>query len=270
MQEDKYLEDEVDLREYIRVIVKRKWTIIIVVLISLGGGLLYNLLSTPIFQSQATLRIGKAEGILVSREEASELLRSKEIISSAIEGFPIDLSKLRIETENIRGTDLIQFKVLYPDSTLAMKACKVISESFLNKLKKIYDERINFLNERLKNLEKRKVSIQKKLEGLIQNISSQEPATNSLLLENILSNYENISSQLEESIYRLRERLLSFKEPQIFNLPSKPEPLKPKKKLVIAISIILGSFLGVFVAFFQEFWQREAKKTDFSEGKSLN
>ncbi|RKY33421.1 MAG: hypothetical protein DRP69_06335, partial [Candidatus Duberdicusella sinuisediminis] len=105
---------------------------------------------------------------------------------------------------------------------------------------------------------------------LIQNISSQEPATNSLLLENILSNYENISFRLEESIYRLRERLLSFKEPQIFNLPSKPEPLKPKKKLVIAVSIILGSFLGVFVAFFQEFWQREAKKTDFSEGKSLN
>ncbi|RKY33753.1 MAG: hypothetical protein DRP69_05975, partial [Candidatus Duberdicusella sinuisediminis] len=146
MQEDKYLEDEVDLREYIRVIVKRKWTIIIVVLISLGGGLLYNFLSTPIFQSIATLRIGEAKGILISKEEASELLRSKEIISPAIEGFPIDLSKLRIETENIRGTDLIQFKVLYPDSTLAMKACKVISESFLNKLKKIYDERINFLN----------------------------------------------------------------------------------------------------------------------------
>ncbi|HEC69339.1 MAG TPA: hypothetical protein ENI31_03515 [Candidatus Omnitrophica bacterium] len=255
MQEDKYLEDEVDLREYIGVIFKRKWTIIIAVLISLGGGLLYNLLSTPIFESTATLRIGKAEELLISKQEASELLRSKEIISSAIEGFPIDFSKLKVETEDLKGTDLIELKVKYPNPELAMKVCKAISEDFLNKVKKTYDEKIGFLKKQLEELEKRKVSLHKKIESL-QNTPSQESVANSLLLKNILSNYENISFRLEESIYRLRERLLSFKEPQFFNLPSKPgAPLKPKKKLVIAVSVVLGVFFGLFIAFFQEFWQ---------------
>ncbi|RKY41295.1 MAG: hypothetical protein DRP76_00240 [Candidatus Omnitrophota bacterium] len=85
MQEDKYLEDEVDLREYIRVIVKRKWTIIIVVLISLGGGLLYNLLSTPIFESTAILQIGKAEEPLLPKQEVLELLAKKRVFLSTQE-----------------------------------------------------------------------------------------------------------------------------------------------------------------------------------------
>ena len=265
MREDKYLEDEVDLIEYIRVIVKRKWTIIIIILIFLCGGFLYNFLSTPIFQSQATLQIGKADVLLIPKQEALALLRSKKTISSAIEGFPIDLSKLRIETEDLKDTDLIELKVKYPNPELAVKICKAISEDFLNKVKRIYDEKISFLKKQLEELEKKKVSLHKKIENL-QSIPPQESVTNFLLLENILSNYENNSFQLEESIYRLKERLLSFKEPQLLNLPSKPEePLKPKKKLVIAVSITLGAFLGVFVAFFQEFWQREAKKTDFSK-----
>jgi uncharacterized protein involved in exopolysaccharide biosynthesis len=34
-------------------------------------------------------------------------------------------------------------------------------------------------------------------------------------------------------------------------------PIKPNKKLNILITGVLGLFVGIFVAFFLEFWQKE-------------
>ena len=144
---------------------------------------------------------------------------------------------------------------------LKIKICKALSEDFLNKLKRIYNEKTGFLKKQLEELEKRKISIHKKIGSLMENISKQESVTNLLLLENILFNYENNSYQLEVRIYNLKERLLSFEEPQLFNPPSKPgASLKPKKKSAIAISLVLGFVLGVSAVFLQELWYRGERR----------
>jgi chain length determinant protein (polysaccharide antigen chain regulator) len=42
---------------------------------------------------------------------------------------------------------------------------------------------------------------------------------------------------------------------------NKPQsPIKPKRSLVLALSIVLGLFLGVFAAFFSEFIQKARQK----------
>ena len=77
---------------------------------------------------------------------------------------------------------------------------------------------------------------------------------------NLLLNYsiqirENYN-ELVEKYFILENQILNSSNFELIKYPSIPQaPIKPNKKLNLAISGVLGLFLGVFIAFFTEFWQ---------------
>lgn len=78
------------------------------------------------------------------------------------------------------------------------------------------------------------------------------------LLLNVIATERNNRNYLIGEISSLKEELINYEGFKIINPATQPvAPIKPNKKLNIAIAGVLGLFLGVFAAFFIEFWERK-------------
>ncbi|MGA1868103.1 MAG: GumC family protein [bacterium] len=66
---DEFMEEEIDLRDYLWVIYKRRWTIISIVTITLALGTVYTLTSIPIFRATTQILIEKENPNIVDFKE---------------------------------------------------------------------------------------------------------------------------------------------------------------------------------------------------------
>jgi len=74
---------------------------------------------------------------------------------------------------------------------------------------------------------------------------------------NSSSNERNLYNNLIYQINTLQERLNNCQDFGIISYARLPAaPIKPNKKLNILFAGVLGLFVGIFVAFFLEFWQK--------------
>jgi LPS O-antigen subunit length determinant protein (WzzB/FepE family) len=122
-------------------------------------------------------------------------------------------------------------------------------------IKKIVDETIP-------NLEKQKTRI------VEQKIPDLEAQKRHLLEETIPQKNATIKKLLEITIPKMAARIeqikLENKPPYLTrtaivgDILTHDHPVKPRKKLIVALAGILGLMLGVFLAFFREFLSREA------------
>jgi uncharacterized protein involved in exopolysaccharide biosynthesis len=70
-------------------------------------------------------------------------------------------------------------------------------------------------------------------------------------------NLQNEIDNLEVEIEKLNLIKDMIRNVKLVQKPEvSPYPIKPKKKLIIAMSAILGLMLGIFIAFFREFWEK--------------
>jgi len=72
--------------------------------------------------------------------------------------------------------------------------------------------------------------------------------------------YENLSTKIEEA--RIA-KALELGEVKVVSQAFEPTyPIKPRKKLIVATAGVSGLMLGVFIAFFLEFWRKSERKKD--------
>ncbi|GAH72473.1 unnamed protein product, partial [marine sediment metagenome] len=79
---------------------------------------------------------------------------------------------------------------------------------------------------------------------------------NSLLLSSLI-NERSTRNSLIDRISSLKVDLMNYKGFEVITPAiTSNAPIKPNKKLNILIAGVLGLFVGIFVAFFLEFWQK--------------
>ncbi len=108
-------EEEIDLREYWRVIVQRKWTIIFFTLIMVFGAFIATYLMTPIYRSSVTLQIERESAKVVEYEGVTpeesanvkdfyqtqyELLKSRTLARRVIDQLGLDSSAVFMGKKN--------------------------------------------------------------------------------------------------------------------------------------------------------------------------
>jgi len=72
-------------------------------------------------------------------------------------------------------------------------------------------------------------------------------------INSLKTNIESLNAQINA----LKASLEEIKPTQVIKSPTVSEkPIKPNKKLNIVIAAVLGLFAGVFLAFFQEWWEK--------------
>jgi capsular polysaccharide biosynthesis protein len=267
-------EEEIDLREYINVLLKRKGVIILIFLIAvITATLVSYFVISPVYQSSLIFSVAQIDNRpTVNITESLEIIKSDIVLDDVIEkmGLEKEIStkelKPSINTESIKGTNFIRVSVMADSPERAKNIVEKVVEIFIEQNQDIYQGKIKLIKDSLKILKEQvdefEVNIQeieetkKKIATSVELSEAERQFQTSLLLSSSVTErelYNNLTNQTNS----LKASLESCEDFKVINYAQLPAvPVKPNKKLNILIAGVLGLFVGIFAAFFLEFWQK--------------
>jgi len=266
-------EEEIDLREYINVLLKRKGIIILIFLIAVITAALVSYFAlSPVYQSSVVFSVAKIDGrAVINITESLEIIKSNIVLDEVINRMGLEKTAIQlssqITTESLKGTNFIKISVVADSPESANNLVENIVEVFIEQNQDEYREKVKLIEDRLKTLEEQIAEFERnilEIEKTKKKIAVSEELSEgerqfqtSLLLSSSVTErslYNNLTTQTNS----LKASLKSCEDFEIINYPQLPAaPIKTNKKLNILIAGVLGLFVGIFVAFFLEFWQKE-------------
>jgi uncharacterized protein involved in exopolysaccharide biosynthesis len=208
-----------------------------------------GILNEKAFTLAKRYRMYVGKQLAVAREKLLEIERIyEEFIKGRIKKVPL-----------IFGKDAFEYGKLKGELIAREKKLEILSQN-----REISPEDIGKLKEEIKNLRKKLQGLQGRLNYVslpeyqlnLQKLQSQMSIAQGLF-ETFVKEYEMAKAQ------EMKEQI-SF---QVIDPPYIPHGLyKPRKKLIVAVALVSGLFLGTFVAFFKE-WLDNVKKR-YREGKN--
>jgi len=271
MENQQYIqEDEIDLRQYINVIIKRKKLILAIFLVSVVIASIVSLRMPKIYEITSTIQLGSVIELLIKNEDAKAIILNQNSLLTIIKDLnlkmlPDGLQK-DIKISDMIGTSLLKIKITYPSVDMALKISDAIVNPLIAQGQIIYQERLAIVKERLKELDEEiknsELDIartQTLISGLpnFSNISQSDISLRIILLQNTLPNYESNLTGLRNQRNGLKLVLANAKDFKIFDAPIRPKyPVGLKKKQNVLIAGMFGLMFGVFLAFVLEFWQK--------------
>ena len=270
-----YEEDEIDLYE-LWLTLKKRWKVVFFsTLLFVIASIIYLIMAKPVYESKVVFKlpykiIGESKIInLISSKESIEYTKYLENLlkEKKYETLAKLLSISTAEAKNISSIDVSSDR---RDKSLLFVSIDVYSPEILTK---ISNGLLNYLNHNKYLLKKLKIE-KELLKSQIKNISSKlgelENLRNILLNEIKKGEVKDLGfnpTEIDTSIINLKNRLKELKSTlenlkgfEISVPPFEPDkPAKPKKGLILAVSIVSGLFLGIFLAFFVE-WVENVKK----------
>ncbi len=157
------MEEEIDLREYINVLIKRKWLIIcILILALLAAGIVSFFILDPVYEATATLLFHKPRYEVtlepkirtqasqdISLETYEHLIKDKDIEERIIEELnlkqpPYEMTFLNLNkmlsVNLIKDSNLIQMKMTSADPELAQKIVNLWADLYVEKNQNIFQK----------------------------------------------------------------------------------------------------------------------------------
>jgi len=266
-----YEDDEIDLYELWLTLKKRWKTVFFTTLAFLLIAVMYLLLAHPIFTSKSVIKIPPniSGRNLVSPKESIEYINYLDNLRKE-ENFDKLAKLLYISIKDVKDLASIRANSNRSDKSLVMVEIEVYNPVII---KQISDGLLKYLNQNPYVQEK--ISLQKNLlKKQINEIKSKLKDLYSLR-KSVISKIKNGDIKdlrfnpigVDTSIINLKNRLtsleMSLKNIKGFEVSVPPfipeKPSKPKKGLIVAVSIVSGLFLGVFLAFFLE-WLENVRK----------
>jgi len=277
LQQDKIeYEDEIDLIDYVKVIIKRKREILTVFVFAVVIAFLFSVFFPKIYKIDTALEIGKIgeETVEVPQQLVEKikndvfgiLVREKLKISER------DFEKyFQIKPENPKDTYLVQIEIDSKKPQLAQKILEETNNLILSDHQekiKAKEELLKKDIERLKNkvssLEEEKKNLEAKIEALQKVLLYQQDPGTQFALFDTKEKLERKKQEIENlylKINSLERTLEDILPTQIAKPPTISEvPIRPKPLLNIVIAGVLGIFLGVFWAFLKEWWEKNKAK----------
>ncbi len=269
-------EEEIDLYELLIILKKHIKLIGFTVILATFLAFIYTFLATPSYKSSFIVRLPSYNGdrYIFSVEEARKNVENLGVFLkqgrydelSDMLGLPVAELGLvsSIDASVKRGQNhFLEISVIVYDPSI-IDDLKVAIVEYLNKnpfvLEKIKMERFKLLTlkkeveAKIKNME----SIRKVVEQNLRNGNVKDYGFNPLEMEKVIM---DLRIRLED----IKTKLLTLKGFEIAVEPVIPtNPHSPKKVLIISIAFISSIFLGIFLAFFIE-WYRNARNRHITE-----
>jgi uncharacterized protein involved in exopolysaccharide biosynthesis len=214
-------EGEIDLVELWRIIVKRRYLIIGIFIITIISAIIYLFISKPFYQSQAIVEIGT-----VGYNPQEIFIEDPEIL---IETLPNQYGNPSVM---LKAKNILTLSVLGSSPKLAQNSMQRTVNELINKHQVLYDQVIQLRQNRLNGLKTQYQVLSSNSSSVLQRAElADQIAQTELLLTKVYA-----------------------RPTQVLKKPTfEPNPVKPKKKLYLLIAIVLGlmfSFIGVFIAEF--------------------
>lgn len=248
------MEEEIDLIDYIKVIIKR-WKLILtifLVAVFVSAGLSFTMPKT--YQAEALVKTGKAEGkVLENTTETVELFK---------ESFP------EVTLSIPKSTNLLKIKALGETPQKALNRVNNTVDALLARHQEIYNKAKLSLEENIADIKNGLAETKVDIENLEKKIKAEEETYSEararilqsyiLILEQAKTRKRGLEKELKE---KGREMDTNFEPTQLEFSPTLPEnPIKPKIKLNILVAGVLGLFIGVLAAFGKQWWAKETNQ----------
>lgn len=274
MENQSYIqEDEIDLRERIDVLIKRKKLIFAIFFVAVIAVAITSSLAPKVYEATSTVQIGSVNGLVISKEEVKAIVFNQNSLQAIIKelNLNIDVEGLNksIKIKDVPGTNLLTINIVSSGLDTILKINDAIVNPLIAQGKSIYQERIAIANERLneldseiKNAEAEVDRTQKLISGLsnFDNISQADASLRIILLQSALPNYESNLTALRNQRNALKLSFVNAKDFRVFDQPIKPRnPIASKMKRNVLAAGILSLIFGVFISLFMEFWQKSKK-----------
>jgi capsular polysaccharide biosynthesis protein len=264
-------EDEIDPREYINLIIKKKKFILRVFVATVVIAAVANLLTPKMYEITSTVQLANVNETLIKKEEAKEIMLNQNSLLSIINELKLKIGseelQKNIKISDLAGTNLLKITIVYPDVDKAIAINEAIVNSLINQGKIIYQKHLAILNERLKelgaeikNAEEDISRTQTLISGIpnSNNISQSDASLRIILLQNTLPNYESNLTALRNQKNGLEHILVDSKDSVVFDAPIKSKNLVgPNNKQKVIVVFMFSLMFSLLLAFFLEFLQKD-------------
>lgn len=267
-------EDEINIRDYINVIIKRKKLILAIFCVAVVVSAVVNLQLPKVYEVTSTVQLGSVNGFVTNKDEAKELVFNRDSLQVIIKklNLNIDGERLRenIKIKDIPGTNLLTVTIVYPGLEEAFKIHDFVVSSLINQGQGIYLDNLAILKGRLNELEAAIKTVEgniNRIQNLVSelpksgNISESDISLRIILLQITLPSYESNLTTLRNLRNELKLAIVNAKDFKVFDAPIKPKyPIAPKKKQNVLIAGILSLLFSIFLALFMEFFRKVKMK----------
>ncbi|MGC9061632.1 Wzz/FepE/Etk N-terminal domain-containing protein [Calditerrivibrio sp.] len=248
-----YQEDEIDLKDLIKTIMKRKYFIITFTMIITLLAAIYAFLQTPIYEINSNLKVG-----YISNSNLIEPKTMIEYIKGNFDNSKNENKKFpQVDADIIKQTnDLINIKIRAFSNNEAL----AYLDKILDYIHKEEDKKISFYKENIKSqiklLENQITEIEQQINALENQLKTTKDP---LLFQILLLNTKDYKNKILENKLKITE--LNFqlsplritKTDTIGKVLTYKNPKKPNKILIITVAFVTGIFLSIFIIFFIDF-----------------
>jgi len=259
-------EDEVELIDYINVLLKWKRLIIVITLIAvLISGLLSYFVLPKVYEGSATIQPAQvSSNLLLSPYEIQTQIKSATFIQKLSDDLnvPFDEINKNINVSILQNSNFVVVNFEHKDKELIRK----FFDKLLYELNSInadeYNNQINSIKSKVLTLSSQieilnSVTTQISKQKLQMSKSSLKEDLGSYLISTSL--YESILTKkidLENTVTDLNSQLSMSHEFEYLQQPYVSDtPVKPNKKLNILVSGVAALFFSILLAFFIEYMQ---------------
>ncbi|MDD5454376.1 MAG: Wzz/FepE/Etk N-terminal domain-containing protein [Candidatus Ratteibacteria bacterium] len=280
--------DTIEFRDYLRIIRKRKIQIIVVFLITVLAATIISLTLPPVYKATVSIQNGtiiKNSSLpipVVSQIETEKILKGENILQAIIAELNLNSSAKELQ-KNIRtkyekyDTNTFQMQAEYKGKNTPTAICSLLAKHYISQGEKIIDnyleiaeKEINLQIEKHKqdiermdaHIEKVKKSLQEienltKLDGTETQSKNIESLTAVFVMrdkiEDLLQEKENALWYIDWLEMTKEKTASSFQHFTILKqVHESEEPVRPKVKLNIIVSMVFGLLLGILLSFIGE------------------
>lgn len=256
-----HYDDEIDLRDIIVVLWNYRKLIVGIFLASVLIGAVISFVITPVYQVQAKISLGNYAADpdsgqpLMIPEAAREILISSDFQEEAW-GSGINAGALNITP--VENTNILQISLETSEPEQGEELLNKLIAQFNERTDEQYERSIELINDDLQRTEIELQEINKSIDQtreLLENTSVSQIQQAGLL--DTLSRFLEQRDKLLDKKLESEQKLNSIEGMEVLEKPeTSSSPVRPNKKLNIAVAGVLGLMVGVFGAFTVDYFRR--------------
>ena len=270
-------EEEIDLREYLRVLRRWLWLIILCTVIAAAGAYIVSAyFIKPVYRAEVALMVEprasssgtiQYQDVLAGERIArtyAEIIKARPVLENVLVklGLPPDLPEsefpFKPSVQAVRDTQLIRVSVESEDPKLAADAANTLAEVFVEERAKSQAERFNALKA---SIEAQLSKIEEDITRLTEQRSKAQNPEDTRSLDQQLISLRDMRTRLLASLYEIQLSEAQYTDLiTIVQRAEVPErPVKPRKLMNTLLAGVLGGMLAVMLAFLMEYLDTSIK-----------
>jgi uncharacterized protein involved in exopolysaccharide biosynthesis len=261
--EEKVPQDEFGLRDVWEIVLGRKWLIIATTAICVGRALAYVTLATTSYESRAMVQIGKVAGQPLDNapQLASRLMNHYTLVNTEL--AQKQLPKLYAVTPDKEDGIILTLKARARSPQEAQQYLQGIIQRLLANQQQRYDQLFKARQAQLGQMQAEYEDLRPPINAKKRMGKAQTDSV--LLLLEQPRRTETISTMLV-AIANMENELAPVNTmPTIETLSPRydPNPVAPKRLLILVLAMVGGLLLGVFLALVQNGSRRQRERASF-------